>query len=97
MARTAIHDAELTGSAFRIFCELALWLKNGETTATRGHRAIATALNLNRETVAIGLRQLEERGHIRIHGEGQQRRTYELLNVAYLVKEKQKYARELAA
>ena len=83
VVKDVIRDKELSATAVRVFCELALWTKRGDGFVSRGQRAIASEIGIHQETAMYCLRELSERGHIRIEGYGRRRRRYFLTSPAY--------------
>ena len=83
VAKAAIRDYKLGATAFRLFCELALWCGRESGQVTRGQRALAADLHIHQETVSKALRELETRGHIQIESKGRERGRYVLLAAVY--------------
>ena len=54
VAKAAIRDYKLGATAFRLFCELALWCGRESGQVTRGQRALAADLHIHQETVRRG-------------------------------------------
>jgi len=94
VVESVLCDLGLSSNAVRVFCNLALWALRGDGKVSRGRRAIAAATGMSRDTVSSAIRQLKERGHIRVDGTGRARRHYFLLSPVYSEKviEKRKKA-----
>lgn len=75
---SVLRDPELSPVARIVYCELALWVFQG-ATCSLGQRAIAERLGLARNTVADGLEQLEQRGHIEFNRSSHGRRAMYIL------------------
>lgn len=74
---SVLYDHRLSFSARCIYSTLARHTKQG-TVARIGIRRIANLLGADKSTVSKGLAELENLGHIAIHGTGRDRRTYHL-------------------
>ncbi len=75
---SVLRDPDLSPAARIVYCELALWVFQG-ATCSLGQRAIAERLGLARNTVADGLEQLEQRGHIELNRSSHGRRAMYIL------------------
>jgi hypothetical protein len=73
----------LSAGACRVFCELALWVRRGDGSCSRGQRAIASAIGVTQETVRGYIRELVECGHIEMGGTSRRRRWYSLASPVY--------------
>ena len=74
--KSVIYDVELSASARCVFAALALTERKG--IASIGQRRLAKSLGMARQTVADGLSELRERGHIKTISEGTRRAVYTL-------------------
>lgn len=90
VAKSVIHDLELSSGAKVVFCELTLWARRGDPVVCRGQRAIAAAVGMHQETALNHLRELAVRGHIQIEGAGRERRKYRLMSAVYRKQDRQR-------
>jgi hypothetical protein len=74
-----LDDMGLSATAFRVFCNLLRRSDKHSHTCYPGTRRIAHDCRLNRETVIEALRELEERGMLRIERGWGKRSDYEIL------------------
>ena len=74
---SVLFDRSLSLACRCVYAVLAGAVHQG-TVAKMGQRRISKLLGIHQETVALALRELAERGHITVSGNGNYRRTYHL-------------------
>lgn len=83
---TVLYDHELSPEAKCVYGFLATAVWQGRTAAV-GQRLIADRVGLRQQTVGKALKELKQRGHIDVRGEGKARRLYVLHSPVFAQKQ----------